>query len=167
MEPILSELSNLLEKQIDLLQELLGHLDREQVYITKLSVDGLYEVAKLKENNVLKIRLIKESVQDVLLKLLPMVNLPKEEVSLKRIIDRMPPCLQRQRLKESYGTIVSLGQLIGARNQQNKSFIQESLTYINDTISVLTSSFQELVAYHRDGKQALLAGANSLLSREV
>lgn len=167
MESLLLRLHNLLKNQNTLLQELLSYLEKEQQCIINLSIDQLYEITKLKETNILKMKLLKESVQDVLARLAPMVDLQNKKMSLVQLIERIPHGHYRQKVKEAHQTALFLARSIETRNQGNKSFIQESLRYIDDSISMLTNSHQKLGAYHQDGRQALSPAIRRLLSREV
>ncbi|CAD7783359.1 MAG: hypothetical protein KCCBMMGE_01817 [Candidatus Methanoperedenaceae archaeon GB37] len=62
----LENLLILLREYILLLEELLSCLEKEKMFIIDPSLDELYEMNKQKQNILLKIKLAKESVKNIL-----------------------------------------------------------------------------------------------------
>jgi len=142
----LENLLILLREYILLLEELLSCLEKEKMFIIDPSLDELYEVNKQKQNILLKIKLAKESVKNIL-------NEFEPNISLKRLIEKIPRSHLREEISHVYREIVSLSELIEFTNRQNKEFIQDSLNCISDCIYMFINSSSELHSYRKDGKE--------------
>lgn len=142
------QLFELLDHEVKLYGELLQILHEEQRVLVEMDIETLISLSKKKENQLLKIRLLDESLQEMMkslsgytqaktmgLSALAAFSTPADAV-------RINNCLNL--LSKTRDSILEL-------NVLNKRFIEDTLGYLNDAIFLLTGAAMTQSVYGARG----------------
>lgn len=159
------ELFELLEEDVDLYRSLLSLLGKERECLHTLSVEDLCSITKAKETEILKIKVLEENIKDMAALLLRQKIDPDDEISLTALA-KAANTSQAKVLRGYLSILTKLKANIEDENVYNKRFIEDSLEYLEDAMSILVprtnSSF-----YTPQGKNGRCSCNPAVVSREV
>ncbi|MFH1148687.1 MAG: flagellar protein FlgN [Pseudomonadota bacterium] len=159
------ELFQLLEDDVDLYKDLLGLLGRERECLYSLSVEDLCSITKAKETEILKIKVLEETMRDMTGALLRAKVGPDEELSLSALA-KVANVNHAKMLKGYLSILTRLKMSIEEENKYNKRFVEESLEYVEDAISIFVPR-QNSPFYTPQGKNGRCSCSPAVVSREV
>ena len=126
-------LESLFYQKIMLRHDLLHCFNAERKALMEIDLDQLWEVAKEKEEIASKIN----SVQQEMISTFEPQPDPKS-FHLNRLLDMLPRG-DRAKFNELYRTLLGLKREIEALRKENMLFVDDSLHFLDEMISVITS----------------------------
>jgi flagellar biosynthesis/type III secretory pathway chaperone len=133
---MLTDLSDLLHKELDVHRSLLSLLQEERRIVVDCSTEELIQTNKEKENLVLKIRILEQSREAILRKIADKMGLSADELTLSKLEERLkePFATQLQTLRSKLSAIL---QSIGEVNQENRVFLQHSVDFVKGSLALI------------------------------
>jgi len=161
----LRRLWDLLDREIAAYQLLLEEMKKEWECLTKDEVSALPSLLQAKAVHIHQIKEVRESVDEIISKLLVDSISPFP----KTVLDLIPylPVSQADRIKNYQRKRNGLGEQIVRINEKNKHFIQEVLSYLKGLFSLLTSPVLEGPVYVKDGRKISPPPLRSWMSKKV
>lgn len=162
----LDGLYDLLAKEISCYRRLIHVLKKKSEGLRKGSVHALIQAVEEMDStreDILRIGLqIQESIGEVL----DVSGAKRGDRTLSSLFAVLPSASHRQ-IKSYQRNLFQLKEWARQINDQNRLFIQESLAYVNEFISLLTQPVSEFQGYHQTGRQTPPACYPLSLDREV
>jgi flagellar biosynthesis/type III secretory pathway chaperone len=136
LEFMLTDLSDILGRELDIYRSLLSLLQKERRIIVDCSIEGLIRNNKEKENLVLKIRILEQSREAVLEKLANRMGLSLDGLTLSMLEKRLkePVAAQLRTLRSSLSAIL---QSIREVNEENQAYLQHSMDLVKGSLSLI------------------------------
>ena len=136
MERQLSDLSDLLGKELDLYRSLLSLLQKERRTVVDCSIEDLIQINKRKENLVLKMRILEQSRQSLLEELAEAIGIPTEALTLSVLEERLeePMATKLNILRSKLSAIL---QSIREANEENRVFLQHSVDFVKGSLDLI------------------------------
>ncbi len=159
------EIFELLEKEVGFYQNLLELLDKERECLYGLSIEDLCAVSKAKETEILKIKVVEQTLKDTAAGLLRDYGYDAENISISSLME-VAGKEQREVIKDYLSVLGALKEDIRERNSINKRSIEATLECIEDSLSILLPCGNSAF-YTRQGKNRRSSCNASVLSREV
>ena len=147
---LLTKLSGLLEQESELYQALLAAIDEEKQAVITSSLAQLSECTKVKENLLLKLRILDEQRSHLLRRLADLLGEPGETLSLKKL-SQMVEAPHAARLERCRTRLVSLIANIQAANQRNRDLFSHSLDLVKGSMNLLNNLMASSPVYFRTG----------------
>lgn len=163
---LLTELSGLLEQETELYQELLAAIDKEKRAVIATDLEKLNETTKVKENLLLKLRILEEQRSHLLRKLADLLGQPEETLSLKNL-SRMVEAPHASRLKRCRTKLLSVITKIQAANGQNRALFSHSLELVKSSMNLLNNLMIAGPVYFRTGDIQQRQQTGKILHGEV
>jgi flagellar biosynthesis/type III secretory pathway chaperone len=154
-----------LEQEIMLSQDMLAILNEEQKALVAMDMQALIHLSAKKENRLSRIQALDAMLTDMATVLRP--GAPVKTARLSALIPMLPR-EEGDKLSQYRKKLAGLREEILSRNQVNRHFATDVKKYLNDAISLITSSIADRPMYGLNGmsrKPSL--NQPSLLSREV
>ena len=153
MEPLVAELTDIIQKEIDLFTQLLETLEEEQRALVTQQVDRIEELSRRKHElaehsgklEVVRIALVEKLAADL-----------QEEpgsVTLKNLVDQVRDP-HANRLREMRETLITVHERIRRANRQNSALIRQSMKYIDKSLQILSGGEGQTGIYQQSGKIA-------------
>jgi len=157
---IIQSLEKLFYKKIMLYNDLLRSLNMERESLININLDKLWQISKEKEKISSKIKSIRQEIISV-------INLETDEKSfdLSRILGLIPR-EARPKFHELGRTLITLRSEIEVLRKENMTFIDDSLQFLDEMISIITGESGSGIMYN-DKCHFSKSGAHVLLNREV
>ena len=146
-----TSLIDVLKKELAVYQELKNTIIAEKRILIKPSLDELEHVNALKENIILKARILEEVRSNILKKIGRIFDITANEVILSQITDHAGEG-QREELNEIRDELVSISREINALNAANKDLLDASMTNIKSSLDFITSIMSAGSVYLECGK---------------
>jgi hypothetical protein len=162
----LKDLYDLLEEEIFQYHLLVAELKKESEHLRRGSVDSLTECLQFLEIHASAIRKVHESVQKTVGKTLAFLSPGEEERNLPRLLAVVPP-EDAARIKSYQNTLDRMKTWVGRINERNKNYIQESMNYWKDLVSLLTEPLAESPVYVQNGRKSVSGSLPRTLNRKV
>jgi hypothetical protein len=166
MQIAIQTLENLFHEKILLYQDLVECLKKERDVLTNTEIDGLWEIADEKQSIVARI----ETVRNKILTALSDVPIDRlgDGVSfdLARVYSLIPR-RHRERIKKPYFSLVSLKGEVQRHSRENRQFIEECLSFLDELIGIITDTGKQGAVYDNGRSSRNKDHANLLLHREV
>ena len=159
-DTVMQPIERLLHKKIMLYYDLLHYFKQERESLTTIDLDKLWAISREKEEICAKIKSVRQEI-------IAAVNPGIEEkfFDLNRILNLIPG-KERNELQKLHLTLVKLKGEIEALRKENMLFIDDSLQFLAEMISIITGESKSKIMY--DNKcHVSKSGANILLSREA
>ena len=136
LELMLSELSDLVEKEFDAYRSLLSLLQKERRIVVDCSVEELIQTNKEKENLVLKLRILEQSREAILEKLAGGMGLSGGELTLSKLEHRLkePFASQLRTLRTKLSAVLCS---IREMNEENRVFLQHSADFVRESLALI------------------------------
>ncbi len=131
------QLFELLDHEVKLYEELLQILREEQRVLVEMDIETLISLSKKKENQLLKIRLLDESLQEMMKGLTGYP--PTKTMGLSALAAFSTPT-DAARINNYLTLLSKTRDSILDLNVLNKRFIEDTLGYLNDAIFLLTGA---------------------------
>lgn len=163
---LLKGLYDLLEEEILQYQLLVEELKKESEHLRRGSVDSLTESLHSLEIHASAIRKVHESIQKAVEKALAFLSPGEEERNLSRLLAVLPP-EDAGRIKSCQKALERMKIWMARINERNKNYIQESLNYWKDLVSLLTEPLAESPVYVQNGKKSVSGSLPCTLNRKV
>ena len=163
---LLKDLYDLLEEEIFQYHLLVEELKKESGHLRRGSVDSLTESLHSLEIHAAAIRKVHESIQKMVGKALAFLSPGEEERNLSRLLAVLPP-EDAGRIKSYQKALERMKIWMARINERNKNYIQESLNYWKDLVSLLTEPLAELTVYVQNGKKSVSTSLPCTLNRKV
>ena len=173
------KLYDILEKEEQVSQELLGILDEEQAALTAMDVPALIQVARKKFSQFARIQALDKALNEIGMlhqtggekvrhpRMQQAYNTPLQALSLSSLVPRAAK-EDAVRLERYRKSILDIRREIQTRNQMNKRFAEDTLGYLHDAISLITGADEGGPVYHAKGMiRGKAAAGPTLISREV
>jgi hypothetical protein len=165
-EGLLQNLYSLMEEEI-LQYHLLGEeLKKQSECLRQSSTEGLIESLQSLEILTSAIRKIHESIPKTVEKLFNVLAPHEEKRSLSRLLSLFPAG-DSQRIGSYQKTLETLKKWSDRINERNKAYIQESLFYWKELVSLLTMPLADSSIYLQKGIKSSPAPRPLSLNRKV
>ena len=162
----MENLKNLFYEKIMLYRDLLECLKRERELLVRTDVDALWEVSDRKQAIGARIG----AVRGEILKALAGAGIDHDMDSASfRLSTVLSLISSRERMgfKKPYMALVSLKNEIRQRSQENKLFIEQSLAFLDELITVIANTDKAAPLYDKGGCLNNKGHHHLLLHREV
>ena len=159
-DTIVQSLEKLFYQKIMLYNDLLDCLKRERESLLNIDLDSLWTISKEKEHICAKITSLREEI-------IAAVNPGIEEKSfnLNQILDVIP-VKKRDEFQKLHLTLIKLKSEIEVLRKENMLFIDDSLQFLDEMISIITGETKSKIMYNAKCHVSK-SGAPILLSREA
>ena len=147
---LLNELSGLLHQETELYGALLALMDNEKQAVIATNSEKLNESTKVKENLLLKLRILDEQRFHLLRKVADLLGEPGETLNLKKL-SQMVQAPHASRLERCRTRLVSLIANIQAANQRNRDLFSHSLELVKGSMNLLNNLMASSPVYYRTG----------------
>jgi hypothetical protein len=142
---LLSDLMEVLHKEIDQYRNLMDLLQVQREYLSVYDIDSSAEMGKRQETVILGLKMLEEGRKAVVSRIAQYLDVPLEQISLaelsmltdKSCEPRCPVC-QRNMLSHQREIISLIDELEGLR-PGNAGLIQQELHYTNQVLRIFTS----------------------------
>ena len=158
--PTMDMIEKLFYKKIMLYNDLLHCFEAERKALIEIDISKLWELSKEKDE-------ICEKVQSVRMSILASVHPADDQESfhLNRIMDAIPK-IQKDKFEKLYLRILKLKGEIEILRKQNILYIDDSLKFMDEMISILTGEDESGFIYN-DRCHYKSSGPHQFLNREV
>ena len=153
-------LESLFHKKIILFNDLLHCLKNESESLINIDLDSLWTISKEKEDICSKIESIREEIASALN---PRVD--QSFLASHQILELLPE-KHKATFWKLFQTLLKLEGEIEAIRKENMIFIDDSLQFLDEMMSILTGKTKSKILYN-DKCHWSRSGANVLLSREA
>ena len=166
MQIAIQILENLFHEKILLYQDLVECLKKERDVLGNTDMDGLWKIADEKHSIVARIETVRNKI------LTALSGIPTDRLTdgvsfdLARVYSLIPR-MHRERIKKPYFSLVSLKGEIQRRSRENKLFIEECLSFLDELIAIITDTGKQGAVYDNGRCSRNKDHANLLLHREV
>ena len=158
-------IESLYQEKIVLYQDLLDALEMERKSIINIDVDALWKVSEQKSRIARK---IEKKQQQILVQLedLPVrYGMDISSIDAQKILDLLPNEI-KERLKKVKVTLGTLKKETQVRLKENKGYVGEYLTVLDEIIGVVADTGKQNPVYNR-GRRAGNPATHRFLHREV
>lgn len=159
-DTIIQSLEKLLYKKIMLYHDLLDCFNKERESLINIDLDNLWSISKEKEETCSQIESIR---QEIISTVDPGID--EESFNPNRILDLIPG-KSKAKFQKLYLTLIKLKTEIEVLRKENMIFIDDSLQFLDEMISIITGEETSKIMYN-DKCHLRKSGANILISREV
>lgn len=160
-DTMMQSLEKLFYRKIMLYNDLLHYFKKERESLMNIDLDELWRISKEKEDICSEI----ESTRQEILSTIADPKMDPESFHLKQILDVIPR-ENRVKFQELYRTLINLKSEVDVLRKENMAFIDDSLRFLDEMISIITSEGQSKTMYN-DRCHLSKSGAPILLSREA
>jgi len=136
VERQLRDLSDVLDKELELYRSLLSLLQKERRTVVDCSIEDLIQINKEKENLVLKMRILEQSRQTLLKKIAEVMGIPPELLTLSVLEERLEEPLAKQ-LSALRSKLRAILQSIREANEENRVFLQHSVDFVKGSLDLI------------------------------
>ena len=153
-------LEGLFHKKIILSNDLLHCLKKESESLINIDLDSLWGISKEKEDICSKI----ESIRDEIVSALD-PTIDQRSLTSHQILELLPE-QHKTTFRKLFHTLLKLEGEIEAIRKENMIFIDDSLQFLDEMMSILTGKTKSKILYN-DKCHWSRSGTNVLLSREA
>jgi flagellar biosynthesis/type III secretory pathway chaperone len=166
MQTAIRTLENLFYEKILQYQDLVECLKKEHTVLIKTDMDGLWEIADEKQLIVSRIEALRSKILTALSE--AAIDYPMDAVSfdLARVYSLIPST-HRERFKKPYLSLVGLKDDIQQRSQENRLFVEECLSFLDELMGIIADTGKQDAVYDNGRSSSNKKQANLLLHREV
>ncbi|MBW1614505.1 MAG: flagellar export chaperone FlgN [Deltaproteobacteria bacterium] len=157
---LIQSLEKLLFKKTMLYHDLLDCFNKERESLINIDLDRLWSISREKAEICLKIKSIK---QEIISTINPEID--QKSFNLNQVLDMIPRD-KRALIQKQYLTLIKLKAEIEILRKENMIFIDDSLQFLDEMISIITGEETSKIMYN-DKCHISKSGANILLSREA
>lgn len=158
-------IESLYQEKIVLYQDLLDALEMERKSIIDIDVDALWKVSEKKSRIARKIEKKQQQILEQLEGMPVEHGMDNSSLDGQKILDLLPREI-KERLRKVRVTLGTLKEETRVRLKQNKGYVGEYLTVLDEIIGVVTGTGKRNPVYNRD-RRAGNSATHLLLHREV
>ncbi|UCG07305.1 MAG: flagellar protein FlgN [Desulfobacterales bacterium] len=147
---ILDTFLGLLEQQTELFQVLLTVIDDERNAVIAANLEKLNEAGKIKENLLLKLRILEEQRKHLLAKLADHLHQPVEALTLAKL-SQLVAEPYAHRLAGCRSMLAELIRKIRKANEDNRDLFAHSLNLVKSSINLINNLMSSSPVYFRTG----------------
>ena len=166
MDLMLDNLLELLEAQTGLYRQLLRAIETETDAAVASDLESLSEASKIKENLLLKIRILEEQRIRVTGDIAAALACPLQGLTLTRIARMIPDPLSG-RLSDCRRTLSEVIGCIQTANRHNKALMLHSLEFVRGTLHLLGDLMTPSPVYYSSGRIENSESTGRLISGAV
>jgi flagellar biosynthesis/type III secretory pathway chaperone len=166
MEQLLKKLIGLLEHTMELYQSLLAVVQNEKNAVVGLDLQQLNEACKAKDNLLLKLRILEEQREQIMVRLAAEIGCSTRGLTLSQLslrVDESYAC----RLIDLSRDLLALIQSLQDATQQNKFLMSHSMQLIQGSYNLLNNLMAANPLYHRSGNVQNTDQTGKLLSGAI
>jgi hypothetical protein len=144
MDEDLSALLKIVQEEIDLYRELIGHAREKTSLLVRGHLGAILESNKVDETFSVKLRMLEDELARLSLQVCQKFHIKREEFTLLKLAEGADPSLAEE-LKSQSTLFKNLVDQLKKVNQRNRKLVESSLSYsrgLIDFISNATSSYQ-------------------------
>jgi flagellar biosynthesis/type III secretory pathway chaperone len=156
----------MMEEEIFHYEKLVEELKREADFLRQGSPEELVRSVKAVALQVETIQQIHQSARERIEEILKSAGIEKKGKNLLNLMAFLPPG-DSQKLRKYQGTLDKLREWVMQINTRNKAFIQNSLGYWRDILSLLNPSTAPATVYVQNGQKRPSAQRPLALDRKV
>lgn len=142
-ERLSQETERLFHKKIMLYNDLLHCLNRETEALIDIDMDKLWNISMEKNEICSKIKSLREEIISTLFD----QTLDRDAFKLTQVLDLIPG-EQRSKFQELYRTLIKLKSEVEALREENMTYIDDSLHFLDEMISIITGETKSQVMYN-------------------
>jgi len=159
-DTIVQSIEKLICDKILLHNDLLHCFMEERDSLINIDLDKLWRISEEKEEICSKIDSIRQ-------KIISAVNpwIDQKIFDLNQILDLIPK-ENKPKFRELYQVLIRLNSEVQALKKENKLFIDDSLNFLDEIISIITGHTESKIMYNNK-RHITESGANILLRREA
>ncbi len=163
----LDSLQSILEKQIELAEEVLSITRSEKKALVDMDTDGLFSLARSKNDYLDLLATGDAEIRQKLVEILGEAGNDRE--APVRLLDLLPHLGSEEAaaVKKRRDRLNELRKTILQENIVNKQFTANVLGYLEDAVSLIVDGIQEKIVYHRQKRGKAETSRPALLSREI
>ena len=158
-------IQSLYQEKIVLYQDLLDALEMERKSIIDIDVDALWKISEQKGRIARKIEKKQQQILEQLEDLPVQYGMDISSLDAQKILDLLPKEI-KVRLRKVRVTLGTLEKEIRVRLKENKGYVGEYLTVLDEIIGVVTDTGKQNPVYNR-GRRAGKPATHLFLHREV
>ncbi len=165
MHALYDSLISMLREEIKVFGVLHDSLMHEREVLTKASLDDLYASNAAKENCILKAGMLEEGRSRLMGRIAAAIGLSRRKMTLSALVpygDKR----QQQELNECRSTLRFLLSEIQEKNEDNKIFLDDSLSSVQKSVNFLGQLVYPGATYLKSGRLTGSAFNGRLVSRE-
>ena len=166
LNDILSKFFGLLEHEADLYQELLTLIEKEKQAVVATNLAELNETAKVKDNLLLKIRILDEQREHLLRKLADDLGHPAQALTLAKL-SQFVEAPQANRIKRLRSTFLSVIAKIQRANDCNRTLFSHSLELVRSSVNLLNNVMTSSPVYFPSGNIQHRDQTGKILVKEI
>jgi hypothetical protein len=160
-DTMMQSLEKLFYRKIMLYNDLLHYFKKERESLMNIDLDELWRISKEKEDICSEIK----STRQEILSTITDPKIDKTSFRLRQMLDLIPK-ENRAKFQELYRTLINLKSEVDVLRKENMAFIDDSLQFLDEMISIITSERESETMYN-DKCHLSKSGAPMLLSREA
>jgi flagellar biosynthesis/type III secretory pathway chaperone len=150
MEHLLNKLIGLLEHTTELYQSLFAVVQNEKNAVVSLDLQQLNEACKAKDNLLLKLRILEEQREQVMVRLAAEIGCSSQGLTLTQLSLLVDESYAR-RLVDLSRDLLALIQSLQDATQQNKFLMSHSMQLIRGSYNLLNNLMAANPLYYRSG----------------
>ena len=162
----LNKFCGLLEHEADLYRELLAIIDKEKQAVVATNLAELNEAAKVKDNLLLKLRILDEQRHHLLRLLAYKLKQPLAELNLSKLAD-LVEAPHASRLCRLQSVLVTVIAKIQQANERNRALFSHSLELVKSSMNLLNNVMTATPVYFSTGNLQHCDQAGKILQGEV
>ena len=166
MQTQIEILKNLFYEKIMLYRDLVECLRRERDLLIRTDIDALWEVSDRKQSIGARIGDVRGEILKALSDAAIDHDMDSSSFRLSTVLSLIPG-RDRVGFKKPYLSLVSLKSETRQRSQENKLFIEQSLAFLDELITLIANTDQAESLYDKGGCLNSKGHKNLLLHREV
>ncbi len=165
MHALYDSLISMLREEIKVFGALHDSLIHERGVLTKASLDDLYASNAAKENCILKAGMLEEGRSRLMGRIAAAIGLSRRKMTLSALVPYGDKH-QQQELNECRSTLRFLLSEIQEKNEDNKIFLDDSLSSVQKSVNFLGQLVYPGATYLKSGRLTGSAFNGRLVSRE-
>jgi len=162
----LNPIFELMEQEIASYEALLGVLIQEWEYLKRNDTSSMLSLLKAKEAHINQIKAIQGSINQTLKETFGDAGCKDISTSLTQFVEQ-EAASQVKKMRGYQNTLLALKRQIQQVNERNKYFIEETLRFLQDLLSLLIYPMQKEVIYAESGVKEPAYVPSSWISKEI
>jgi flagellar biosynthesis/type III secretory pathway chaperone len=166
MQTQIQILKDLFYKKIMLYRDLVECLKRERHLLIKTDIDALWEISDHKQSIGARIAAVRAEMLQALSEAGIEHDMDASSFRLSMVLSLIPG-RDRVQFKKAYMSLVSLEGEVRQRSRDNKLFIEQSLAFLDELVTIIANTNKAEPLYDGAGCLDSKGHKNLLLHREV
>lgn len=150
-EAVFGSLIDVLQKELEVCAELKAAVIIEKKALIHANLDEIHQINAVKENILLKARMIEEARMNIFRKIARMFGLNESGAKLSQLVAYAPGKKSKE-IMEIAGNLAEISEEIKALNENNRNLLDVSLTCVEDSLHQIISMMTAQSAYLDTGK---------------